>query len=262
MSTNKTYQVFPEKLGGTHVENFIGDPGMLFWNPETGELRLGTGEDAGGISLFKALASNFGISADGGNTITNDFSVITYDGGNATSPLNIYDTLDGNTTIIPDHGFSANDQYTFTNTIVFSNTVTINGIKAGGGTNLGNAGQVLTSTGYNTVWSNPSIANNTTLSYSAANAAIVSDNSDATVSVPNGASFLVDNFSGMMIVNDHYDGGVALYIAGGGDGVLVSNTNSAFDSNLYISNNGYEWRNTTNLTGPFTFTVIKTRNGA
>lgn len=260
MSANKIFQNFPEKLGGTHVENFIGDPGMIFYDPNTGELRLGNGVDAGGISLFKALASNFGVSADGGNTIPSGFDVIVYDGGNATSPFNIYEVLDGNTSIVPS-GFSANDQYNFTNTVTFSNTVTVGaGIKAAGV--LGNAGQVLTSTGYNVVWGNPSIANNTTLKFSNG-AAIVSDNSDAEVNVPNGNSYSIHNFSGMLIVNDHYDGGVALYIAGGGTGILVSNTNSAFNTGLSINygTGGYDWINSTNLTGPFTFTVIKTRNG-
>lgn len=256
MSANKTYQNFVEKLGGTHAENFIGDSGMMFWNPETGELRLGDGVTAGGVSLFKALASDFGISADGGNTIINDFNVITYDGGNATSPYNIYEIVDGNTPNPPSIQLDPNEQYTF------SNTLTVNAVKAGG--TIGTSGQVLTSTGYNTFWATPasSISNNTTLSYSGANAAIVSDCSDATVSVINNGTFNVPNFSGMLIVNDHYDGGVALYIAGGGTGVLVSNTNSAFDSGLTMNNNGYDWTNSTNLTGPFTFTVIKTRSGS
>lgn len=259
MSANKIFQNFVEKLGGTHVENFIGDPGMIFYDPNTGELRLGTGSDAGGISLFKALASDLGMSVDGGNTIPSGFNVLVYDGGNATSPFNIYEVLDGNTSPITT-GFSANDQYTFTNTVTFSNTVTLNAVKAGG--TIGSAGQVLISTGYNTTWGNPSIANNTTLSFSNG-AAIVSDNSDATVSVPNGNSYSIPNFSGMLIVNDHYDGGIALYIAGGGTGVLISNTNSAFDTGLSINygSGGYDWTNSTNLTGPFTFTVIKTRNG-
>jgi hypothetical protein len=104
--------------------------------------------------------------------------------------------------------------------------------------------------------------NNTTLGFDGANSAVVSDNSNALVTVANSASFNVPNFSGMLIVNDHYDGGVALYIAGGGSGVLVSNTNSDFDTGLTMNNNGYDWTNSTNLTGPFTFTVIKTRSGS
>lgn len=92
---------------------------------------------------------------------------------------------------------------------------------------------------------------------------IAINNSDNTVSVGNGESHLIDNFSGMLLVNDHYDGGVELWIAGGGDGVMVSNTTAApGNSTLTMSSNGYEWTNVDNLTGPFTFTVIKTRQGS
>jgi hypothetical protein len=148
MSANKTYQNFVEKLGGTHADNFIGDEGMIFWDPNTGEMRLGDGTSQGGISLFKALASNFGVSADGGDTISSDFNVITYDGGNATSPFNIYDTVDGNVPNAPTLQFDSNAEYTFSNTIIVS------AVKAGG--TIGTNGQVLTSTGYNTVWKTPS----------------------------------------------------------------------------------------------------------
>ena len=68
-----------------------------------------------------------------------------YDGGDATSPFNIYEVLDGNTSMITT-GFSANEQYNFTNTVSFSNTVSLNGVRAAG--SLGTNGQVLTTTGY------------------------------------------------------------------------------------------------------------------
>ena len=256
MSANKIYQNFVEKLGGTHVENFIGDPGMIFYDPNTGELRLGTGDNAGGISLFKALASNFGVSADGGNTIPSGFNVITYDGGNATSPFNIYEVLDGNTSITTG-GFDASAQYVFTNTISFSNTINVNGIKAAGV--LGTAGQVLSSTGYNTVWTN-------TLNYHGAAPAVIANSGAAEIPVVNGGTVTIANFSGMLLVNDHNSGGVAVYIAGGGAGftTLMANTRSDFATSLdyNMAADGYDWVNSTNLNGPFTFTVIKTRNGA
>lgn len=94
---------------------------------------------------------------------------------------------------------------------------------------------------------------------------IVADSSTDTVAVPNGGSHLIPDFSGMLIVNDHYDGGVELWIAGGGDTVSVAGTNTGGGpvlSILQISGTGYEWINDGNLTGPFTFTVIKTRNVA
>lgn len=91
---------------------------------------------------------------------------------------------------------------------------------------------------------------------------IVADSSTDTVSVGNGATHLVDQFSGMLIVNDHYDGGVELWIAGGGDAIMTSHTTAApGNSTLTMASNGYEWTNVDNLTGPFTFTVVKTRSG-
>jgi hypothetical protein len=263
MSSNKTYQIFPDKMGGVHVENFIGHAGMLFWAPETGELRIGTGNTAGGISLFKELAYEFGVTTDGGGS-TEGFNILTYDGGNASS--NDGSILDGNTSVIA-QSFNQSNKYTFSNTITFNNDIYVNGVRAAG--SLGTNGQILTSTGYNVVWkdapmssSGGSVANNTTLNYDYAGSSVVANSDAAVVSVANAAAFTISNFSGMLIVNDHYAGGVALYIAGGGQGVLVSNTTSAFDTSLTENGTGYDWFNSTNLTGPFTFTVIKTRNTA
>jgi hypothetical protein len=96
---------------------------------------------------------------------------------------------------------------------------------------------------------------------------IVANNSDGTVNVANGDKHSIPNFSGMLIVNDHYDGRVETWIAGGGDTVCLGATNtggSPVGSTLTINGivNGYDWANNDNLTGPFTFTVIKTRNEA
>jgi hypothetical protein len=92
---------------------------------------------------------------------------------------------------------------------------------------------------------------------------IVANSGSDTVPVANGASHLIADFSGMLIVNDHYDGGVELWIAGGGDAVMINHTSAAPGTNTLTQNgNGYEWTNVDNMTGPFTFTVIKTRNGA
>lgn len=93
---------------------------------------------------------------------------------------------------------------------------------------------------------------------------IISDDINK-IDVGNGESHLIDNFSGMLMVNDHYDGRVETWICGGGDGVLLGYTNvgaGACTSTLTMASNGYEWTNVDNLTGPFTFTVIKTRQGS
>jgi hypothetical protein len=93
---------------------------------------------------------------------------------------------------------------------------------------------------------------------------IISDDINK-VDVGNGQGHLIDNFSGMLIVNDHYDGRVETWIAGGGDAVLLGATNlggGTCGSTLTMASGGYEWINVDNLTGPFTFTVIKTRQEA
>lgn len=121
----------------------------------------------------------------------------------------------------------------------------------------------MTSTGNNAVvWANlPPIPDNTTLIYNNGTA-VVANSADATVSVPYGESYNIPNFSGMLLVNDHNNGGVAMYLAGSGASVLVSNTTPGFDATLTMNGGGYDWTNTNNLNGPFTFTVIKTRNGS
>jgi len=94
---------------------------------------------------------------------------------------------------------------------------------------------------------------------------IVANSSNDLVEVGPGASHLIPNFSGMLIVNDHYDGGVETWIAGGGDTVCLGATNTGggpVGSTLAISGSGYEWTNVSNMNGPFTFTVVKTRNEA
>lgn len=94
---------------------------------------------------------------------------------------------------------------------------------------------------------------------------VIVNNSANTVDVANGGTHLIDNFSGMLIVNDHFDGAVETWIAGGGDTICLGATNTGggpVESTLEISGSGYEWTNVGNMTGPFTFTVIKTRNEA
>ena len=98
---------------------------------------------------------------------------------------------------------------------------------------------------------------------------IATNSSDNLVTIPKG-TFPVDfvqdipEFSGMLIVNDHWDGYIETWIAGGGDTMLLGYTaGSAPTSTLSQSGtNGYEWANLDGLRGPFTFTVIKTRNEA
>lgn len=93
---------------------------------------------------------------------------------------------------------------------------------------------------------------------------IAADSSNDLVNVGPGATHSVPDFSGMIVVNDHFDGGIELWICGGGDCTLVSKTTAAPGNSTFTQSgaNGYEWTNVDNLNGPFTFTVIKTRLGA
>jgi len=94
---------------------------------------------------------------------------------------------------------------------------------------------------------------------------IIDNNSSNTVSVGPGGTQFIPNFSGFLLVNDHFDGGVETWIAGGGDTICLGATNTGggpVGSSLTISGTGYIWQNDSNMNGPFTFTVIKTRNEA
>ena len=90
---------------------------------------------------------------------------------------------------------------------------------------------------------------------------IIANSSDNLVNVATGATHQIPLFSGLLLVNDHDLGRVELWIAGGGNTELVSSTENS-NSTLQQNGFGYEWTNDDNLAGPFTFTVIKTRNEA
>ena len=99
----------------------------------------------------------------------------------------------------------------------------------------------------------------------AENNLIVADNSDNLVNVGPGGTHDIPDFSGFLLVNDHFDGGIETWIAGGGDTICLGATNTGggpVGSSLNMSGSGYQWSNDSNMTGPFTFTVIKTRSVA
>ena len=97
---------------------------------------------------------------------------------------------------------------------------------------------------------------------------VTNNTSNNTVAIPTGVAAVdfvqtIPNFSGVLIVNDHNDGGVEMWLCGGGDAVLVNSTTASSGGGDVVQNGiGYEWQNTQGLQGPFTFTVIKTRNEA
>jgi hypothetical protein len=93
---------------------------------------------------------------------------------------------------------------------------------------------------------------------------VIGDSSNQEISVGSDQSHTIPNFSGMVMVNDHYDGGVELWICGGAACNLISATRPLNVGTMEMGNGGYVWTNpaSAGLTGPFTFTVIKTRNGS
>lgn len=97
---------------------------------------------------------------------------------------------------------------------------------------------------------------------------IIANSSENTVIVGDGESHLIPNFSGMLIVNDHWDGRVETWICGGSGTLLLGYTSSGAGechSTMSLSGGGYEWTNVDNLGSNgsgITFTVIKTRSGS
>jgi hypothetical protein len=146
-------------------------------------------------------------------------------------------TSDGTTLIdlTPANGGSVNTaaQYTFTNTISFSNTITVANISANGTT--GTAGQVLTSNGTIVYWSTPSSGSGSSVS--------VSDT--APVSPTNGALWYYTGTSELFV---YYDDGTssqwvttaATYVPSAFSTLSVSGNaslaNTTFSSNVTISN--------------------------
>ena len=97
---------------------------------------------------------------------------------------------------------------------------------------------------------------------------VTNNTSNNTVAIPTGVAAVdfvqtIPNFSGVLVVNDHNDGGVEMWVCGGGDCTLVSSTTASLGGGSMAQNGfGYDWTNDQALNGPFTFTVIKTRNEA
>jgi hypothetical protein len=48
LSQNTTYRTYNEKLGSADPNQFAGDPGDLFWDPYTGNIKLADGVTPGG----------------------------------------------------------------------------------------------------------------------------------------------------------------------------------------------------------------------
>lgn len=58
MSSNVTYRVVLEKLGGTDINDYVGMFGDLFYDPYVGELRVSDGVTVGGYPSGVGPLSN------------------------------------------------------------------------------------------------------------------------------------------------------------------------------------------------------------
>jgi len=75
---NSVNRFFVEKLGGTTANRFVGNVGEVFYDPDTGQLRVSDGSTAGGISIggnvqgvhgcFHKMAN---VTAEAANTVYN-----------------------------------------------------------------------------------------------------------------------------------------------------------------------------------------------
>lgn len=54
MSRNTIHRALVEKLGGRNVSEFVGNAGDLFWDPDTGNMRISDGETVGGLSVAES----------------------------------------------------------------------------------------------------------------------------------------------------------------------------------------------------------------
>ena len=77
LSTNTTYKVFLEKLGGSNPDVFVGDEGELFYNPSSTTLKISDGSTPGGVAVAgggggsQTLNTTLGL----GNTSSRGMSV-------------------------------------------------------------------------------------------------------------------------------------------------------------------------------------------
>jgi hypothetical protein len=51
LSTNTTYRVLLEKIGGSNPDVFVGDEGELFYNPSSTTLKISDGSTPGGVAV-------------------------------------------------------------------------------------------------------------------------------------------------------------------------------------------------------------------
>lgn len=125
MSTNATFKMFADKMGGTRANNYIGTTGEVFYDIDgTTPLRLSDGVTPGGIPFGISSGSvsyNPQFRSNTGNTLAGTVSTGSYVKQGAIVHLRINVDF-ANTT-----DFGANSQYQFTLPFPSAHTVTIRG---------------------------------------------------------------------------------------------------------------------------------------
>jgi hypothetical protein len=126
MSTNATFKIFTDKMGGTRANNYIGTTGEVFYDVDgTSPLRLSDGTTPGGIPFgIASVSSSFNpqFRSNTGNTLAGTVSSGTYVKQGPIVHVRINVDF-ANTT----HFDTANNQYQFTLPFPVSSTVTLRG---------------------------------------------------------------------------------------------------------------------------------------
>jgi hypothetical protein len=125
MSTNATFKIFTDKMGGTGANNYIGTTGEVFYDIDgSTPMRLSDGVTPGGIPFgISSVSTSFApqFRSNTGNTLAGTVSTGSYVKQGAIVHLRINVDF-ANTT-----DFGANSQYQFTLPFPTAHTVTIRG---------------------------------------------------------------------------------------------------------------------------------------
>ena len=126
MSTNATFKMFADKMGGTRANNYIGTTGEVFYDIDgTTPLRLSDGVTPGGIPFGVASVSTSftpQFRSNTGNTLAGTVSTGSYVKQGVIVHLRINVDF-ANTT----HFDTANNQYMFTLPFPVASTITLRG---------------------------------------------------------------------------------------------------------------------------------------
>jgi len=125
MTTNATFKIFADKMGGTRANNYIGTTGEVFYDIDgSTPMRLSDGVTPGGIPFgISSVSTPFNpqFRSNTGNTLAGTVSTGSYVKQGAIVHLRINVDF-ANTT-----DFGANSQYQFTLPFPSAHTVTIRG---------------------------------------------------------------------------------------------------------------------------------------